>query len=294
MALADIARPAVEGWAADLIGQGHGRRAVEIAVQTLRAMLALSLDAGMILTNPAARVRLPPAPPVERSAADRVIDRSGAERLFAAALDVRQETILRATLEAGLRRGEVCGLTWPDVLLDDRRIIVRQAIYQNATVGKVVRQPKAGKIGRVAISGAFAERLGDWYARSVVEGGADTAGWVWPGRNGGPMSPSSVSHLVAKVGKRAGLVDAKGRHIANAHDLRHSAGSIALAEGVPLTVVSAQLRHSRPSFTAERYSHMLGDAELDRRPQVLRATGQPPSSTRWWSPPRLCRGARGT
>lgn len=116
----------------------------------------------------------------------------------------------------------------------------------------------------MAISQTLAQRLADWYALSVVEGGADAAGWVWPGRDGGPMSPSSVSHLVAKVGKRAGLVDAKGRHVAHAHGLRHSAGSIALSEGVPLTVVSAQLRHSRPAFTAARYAHLLGDAELDR------------------------------
>ena len=33
---------------------------------------------------------------------------------------------------------------------------------------------------------------------------------------------------------------------------------------MPLTVVSAQLRHSRPAFTAARYSHLLSDAELDR------------------------------
>ncbi len=72
------------------------------------------------------------------------------------------------------------------------------------------------------------------------------------------MSPSSISHLVTKVGKGAGLVDAKGRYVANAHGLQHSTGGIALAEGVPLTVVSAQIRHSRPSFTAERYSRMLG------------------------------------
>lgn len=116
----------------------------------------------------------------------------------------------------------------------------------------------------MAISAALAERLADWYAKSVVEGGADAAGWLWPGRDGGPMSPSSITHLVAKVGRRAGLVDAKGRHVAHAHGLRHSAGSIALSEGVPLTVVSAQLRHSRPAFTAARYSHLLSDAELDR------------------------------
>jgi integrase len=142
--LADLSRPAVEAWAAQLVGAGHGRRAVETAVQTLRAMLAVALEAGMIATNPAARVRLPPAPPAERTAADRVLDRPGAERLIAAAWDVRQETILRAALECGLRRGEVCGLAWPDVRLEERRLVVRQAVYQNATVGKVVRQPRPG------------------------------------------------------------------------------------------------------------------------------------------------------
>ncbi len=262
--LADLTRPAVEGWAAGLIDAGHGRRAVETAVEALRAMLAVALDAGMIDTNPAARVRLPPAPPPERTAADRILDRPGGERLVAAARDVRQETILRAALEAGLRRGEITGLTWPDVRLEERRLVVRQAVYQNARVGKVLRRAKGGRVGRVAISAALAERLADWYAESVVEGGADAAGWVWPGRDGGPMSPSSVSHLVGKVGRRAGLVDAKGRHVAHAHGLRHSAGSIALSEGVPLTVVAAQLRHARPAFTAARYAHLLGDAELDR------------------------------
>ena len=59
-------------------------------------------------------------------------------------------------------------------------------------------------------------------------------------------------------------MDAKGRHVAHLHGLRHSAGSIALAEGIPLTIVSAQLRHSRPDFTARVYSHMLGDEQLDR------------------------------
>ena len=87
------------------------------------------------------RVRLPPAPPSERTAGDRIVDQRGAAKLIAACRDVRQETILRAALEAGLRRGEIAGLRWPDVHLEERRLIVRQAIWQSA--------PSAGRPGRV-------------------------------------------------------------------------------------------------------------------------------------------------
>lgn len=262
--LGALTRPAIEAWAAKLIAQDHGRRAVEIAVQTLRAMLAVALERDLIQANPAARIRLPPAPPSERTAADRVIDTQGIERLCAACRDVRQETMIRAMAEAGLRRGEIAGLTWPDVLLDERRLVIRQAIWQSKRAGKIVKRPKGEKPGRVAITAALADGLRRWRDQSIGAGKGDPSGWVWPGRSGEPMSPSSVSHLAGRIGRAAGLVDGKGRHIANAHGLRHSAGSIALSEGAPLTVVSSQLRHSRPSFTAARYSHLLGDAELDR------------------------------
>ena len=154
--------------------------------------------------------------------------------------------------------------------LDLRRLVIRQAVYQDRTVGKVIRPTKANHVRRVAESGEFCDLLAAWFERSVVEQGGDGRGFVWPGRAGGPMSPSSISHLIAKLGRRAGLVDGDGRHVAHLHGLRHSCGSLALAGGVPLTVVSAQLGHSRPDFTARRYSHVLGDAELDRYADALR------------------------
>lgn len=78
------------------------------------------------------------------------------------------------------------------------------------------------------------------------------------------MAPATVTRIVERVGKKAGLVDVLGRHVAHAHGLRHSAGSIALAEGVVLMDVSLQLRHSRADFTARVYAHHLGDGGLDR------------------------------
>jgi hypothetical protein len=72
--LADLARSADEAWAAELIGSGHGRRGRDRNADAPGHAHG-ALDAGMIDTNPAARVRLPPAPPTERTPADRVLDR---------------------------------------------------------------------------------------------------------------------------------------------------------------------------------------------------------------------------
>jgi len=64
-------------------------------------------------------------------------------------------------------------------------------------------------------------------------------------------------------------VDQDDRALVSFHGLRHSAGSIMLAAGVPLIVVSRQLGHANPQITATVYAHLLGDSELDRAAGVF-------------------------
>ena len=259
-----LTRTGIEAWVAQLLAKGEGRRAVQIAVETMRAMLGVARDADLIQTNAAERVRFPEAPPPERTIGDRILDDEGVQQLLDACRRLDHETMIRAAVEAGLRRGEITALTWPDVHLRERRLRIRQSIWQDAVVGKVQRRPKMGRIGNVAITATFAERLAAWHHESIIERGGDAAGPVWPGRDGGFMSPYTVTHLVVRLARRAGLVDDQGRNLVHLHGLRHSAGSIALSKGVPITVVAAQLRHARPDFTMSTYAHILGDRELDR------------------------------
>jgi hypothetical protein len=44
-------------------------------------------------------------------------------------------------------------------------------------------------------------------------------------------------------------------------DLRHTAGSLALRQGMPLHAVSKMLGHSDPAMTLRRYAHVLEDME---------------------------------
>lgn len=45
------------------------------------------------------------------------------------------------------------------------------------------------------------------------------------------------------------------------HDLRHTAASLLLAEGVPIPIVSAMLGHANSSITMSIYSHALPDSQ---------------------------------
>ena len=68
-------------------------------------------------------------------------------------------------------------------------------------------------------------------------------------------SPDALGAAMARACKAAGVVH---RH---PHDLRHRFASVKIAEGVPVTVVAAQIGHSRKSLTLDTYSHVLVDID---------------------------------
>lgn len=200
-----------------------------------------------------------------------------------ASSNARLETMFRMAGEAGLRRGEILGLRWPDLDLAARRVTVARAVWQEpgikgASPRRIIKAPKSGKTRRVAISQTLATRLADWYAESVVERGEAAVGYVWPGKGGDLMDSSTPARALLRVLDRCGFVaNPKPRKkselprggLVSLHGLRHTAASIMLARGVPLIVVSRQLGHANPNITASVYAHLLGDEQLDLAAQVF-------------------------
>ncbi len=105
----------------------------------------------------------------------------------------------------------------------------------------------------------------------MVEGGADAAGYVWPGRDGGTMDSIAAGQALACVLRRVGLVDRNERPLITFHGLRRTAAAIMLAHRMPLIVVSRQLGHANPNITAQVYVHLLSDAQLDDAVAVFEA-----------------------
>jgi integrase len=115
----------------------------------------------------------------------------------------------------------------------------------------------------------------------VVEGGADAAGYVWPGRDGGPMDEGTPGQALERALARAGLgtwsLNDRGQRVFRGavgfHGLRHSAASIMLHRNVPPPIVSAQLGHANPNITATIYAHLLADAHLDQAAAAFNTAG---------------------
>ena len=275
--LDEITRERVEVWLAGLVARASSRRMVTQGVATLRMILATAVSWGRIPTNPASRLRLPAPETHEQQRVERVLTEAQLAALFADGPGtLRIATMLRAAAEAGLRRGEIIGLKWPDVRIAERRIEVRRSVWHvDGQVGE--KTAKGRRARKAAISEQTAAMFAEWYAESVTRDGGDPRGYVWPGTNGAPMNAHSPTQAAAQALVRAGLVDHDGRPCVTLHGLRHTCGSILLARGVPLIVVSRHLGHADPNITARVYAHLLSDAQLDQAAQVFAELA--------WSPP---------
>ena len=111
-------------------------------------------------------------------------------------------------LATGLRRGELLGLKWEDINLEQGVIHVRRQVAR--IDGEIVEAPLKTKNSYRALTiGADAvEILKEQQRKTNSE-------YVFPSPTGGPMSPDSVLHMLHRVLKRAGLPEIRF------HDMRH-------------------------------------------------------------------------
>ncbi len=180
-------------------------------------------------------------------------------------------------LTCGLRLSELLGLAWDCVELDSDRpaLLVRRGLKRVPGHGLVLDDVKTNRSRRTVHLAApavsvlrvhrreqAAERLRIGARWPAVPLGADL---VFRTGRGNPIDPSSFWKALGEATEEAGL----GRW--HPHELRHSAASLLLAQGVPLKVISEMLGHSSISVTADVYGHLLDDARAEAAAAMNRA-----------------------
>jgi integrase len=217
------------------------RRALNFGVR----MRMLSFNAASHVETPAAEHEIVP------------LSSDDAARLLDAAKDTPIGALLVLAVRLGLRRGELLGLQWSDVNLDDRTLSIQRSI-QRIPGRPLEAAPLKTRGSRRAIN------LPEEVMRTLRRHRADQAehrlaagnewndmGLVFPNSIGKPLEPRRVDELFKRCLKTAGAPAAT-----RFHDTRHTCAALLLAAGADLFSVSRLLGHASISITADTYGHI--------------------------------------
>ena len=230
-------------------------------VRRIRAVISQALDQGVrwgvVTRNVAALTRGPRQ--VRREG--RTLTPDQARRLLDSLRGNRSEALYTLMLSTGLRRGEALGLRWSDVDLDGGVLLVqRQLTRQGGRLAtsdtKTARSRRAVNLPAPVVEVLRTHRARQASERLKLGEAWRDSGHVFTTSLGTPIDPRNVYRDFQAVCERAGI----GRW--HPHELRHSAASLMLAQGVKLQVVSEVLGHSSIRMTADVYGHVLAP---DRR-----------------------------
>jgi integrase len=237
---------------------------------TLRRALADAVRAGVVGRNAAADAAPPYAPhrPVT------YLDAADARRFLDATRDDELGPLYALAATTGLRLGELLGLSWPDVDIARGTLTVRRSLAIDATGGWSLADPKSSTsrrtiplptVARVALDRQMARQA----AAKLGAGDLwqDRAGLVFTDAIGRPLRPGAVAHVFRRARNGLGLPPIRF------HDLRHTAATLMLAEGVPLAVISEWLGHAGIAITAAHYAAVVPQLRLEDAAAMDRALG---------------------
>jgi len=238
---------------ADLSRHGLSPLSVRQVHRLLHAAMQDAVRLGLVPVNPLDAVTAPRAPYREMN----TLSVDEVHELFRTTRNDWLHPLWVVLVTTGLRLGEALALRWEDIDLDRGSLSVHRALQRQNRQGLVIVDPKSAssrrtvELTQIAIDALRAHRK-SWESRRDLLG-ADWRGTstVFASDVGSPLDPTNVGHRFGKAVKVAGL-----RRV-RVHDLRHTAATLALQQGVNPKVVQEMLGHSSIMLTLGTYSHVV-------------------------------------
>ncbi|MFB8266368.1 tyrosine-type recombinase/integrase [Streptomyces sp. NPDC055955] len=162
----------------------------------------------------------------------------------------------------GLRRGEIVGLRWSDLDLDNRVLYVRQQTQRRRGVlyddDPKSRRRRVVPLPGLCIAPLRWHRMRQAAARAKAgETWATGSDYVFTTRTGRPVEPRNVYRSFTRVAQSAGI------RVIRLHDARHGTATLLTAAGVAPRVVMEILGHSQISITMDVYTHVVQDTQRE-------------------------------
>lgn len=240
----------IQKFMSQMTGKDLSASTVNYALFVLKTALSWAVDMELIPKNPAQKI----TPKSKTKARMNVWTPEEVARFLRTAKDNRYFTAFHLALSTGMRIGEILGLHWEDVDLDDGMIRVRRMLEESSEGSRIVERTKSDAGRRsIALTDESVEVLKRHRANQKQE--MLILGYrsdlVFMNMKGKPISSRGLRYHFDGCIKLAEVPKIRF------HDLRHTHATLLLQQGVHPKVVQERLGHSSITMTLDRYSHVI-------------------------------------
>ncbi|MBV0917259.1 site-specific integrase [Mycobacteroides chelonae] len=254
-----------------------GANSINKISTTLGAVFDAAIDDKHILDNPAKGrgVRKPSKQKVVSEAPEMTVwTQEQVDRFLRWLKDTRKDPdypLWQLYAASGARRSELLALRWSDLNLKTGMVNVRRTL--DVERPGHTKKPKNGRSRSFKVSASTITTLKEWRqllaARDInlVRGDA----WVFPMPNEWERhrNPNSTSEMFTfRVGKAQDDLGLQALPTIHLHELRHTAATLLLENGMDAQKVAARLGHESVKVTLDIYAHVTDKSE-DRAADIL-------------------------
>jgi len=237
------------------VQEGVGLRTVQKTHTILHAALNYALKMGMIERNPSKGAQSPKPQPAEMQ----FLAAEEAQVLLKTAKGNCDPyyAIYYLAIVTGMRQGELLGLKWQDIDFDHGVLNVRRSLKRRPKGDLYLSTPKtkssirAIKLGEQSIQVLREHQEALEKVKAEADSRWQVTGHVFVSSIGTAIDPANLLKRFRQLLRLAGLPKIRF------HDLRHTAASLMLNNGVDVLVASQRLGHAKPSITLNVYGHLI-------------------------------------
>lgn len=225
----------------------HAPNTTRKAVTRLRQIFGRAVAWRYVTADPTREVRN--VPKARKTRDIHLLSPEQVADLLAASPDY-WKPLFQTAVSTGLRRGELFGLTWADVLWTERKVVVRHQLQD----GKLVTPKSESARRRIDVGPALLHTLA---AHKAICPPSD-ADLVFPTPSGLPVHTSDFNRDVFRPTLEAALLPD-----VVLHDLRHTYASALIHQGQSVKYVQTVMGHASAQTTLDVYGHLFDTGGQD-------------------------------
>lgn len=170
---------------------------------------------------------------------------------------LKWQAITNLLIDTGARRGEILGLTWPDIDFKNNKIQINNNLQYTPERGIYLEESTKNYENRLVTVASEIMYILNNYRKEQLEYKLQCGtywietGFCFTQDNGTPMNPDSINGWLRKFSANHNLPPI------HPHKFRHTQASLLYATGENPVAISKRLGHKQVSTTQDIYSHIL-------------------------------------